>query len=88
MKSRDIITAMKNKITEVLGWYGVVAIVGAYALLSFNLIGSESLWYQGLNLTGAIGVVVDALDDKNTQPAVLNIIWAIVALIAIVKMFW
>ncbi|MFA7252317.1 MAG: transporter [Candidatus Paceibacterota bacterium] len=79
---------MKNKITEVLGWYGVVAIVGAYALLSFNIIGSDSLWYQGLNLTGAIGVVVDALDDKNTQPAVLNIIWAIVALIAIVKMFW
>jgi hypothetical protein len=32
-----------------------------------------------------VGIVVDALDDKNTQPAVLNIIWAIIALIAIVK---
>ncbi len=79
---------MRNIITETLGWYGVVAIVGAYALLSFNVIHSGSLWYQGLNLTGAIGIVVDALDDKNTQPAVLNTIWAIIALIAIVKIFW
>ena len=79
---------MRNKITEILGWYGVVAIVGAYALLSFNLITSNSLWYQGLNLTGAIGIVLDAIDDKNTQPAILNIIWAVVALVAIVKIIW
>jgi len=76
---------MKNKITEVLGWYGVIAIIGAYALLSFNIITSSSLWYQVLNLTGAIGIVIDALDDKNTQPAVLNIIWAIIAIVAITK---
>ena len=76
---------MKNKITEILGWYGVVAILLAYALLSFGALESNSLWYQALNLTGAIGIVVDALDDKNTQPAVLNIIWAVIAIIAIVK---
>lgn len=78
---------MRNIITETFGWYGVVAIVGAYALLSFGIITSDSLLYQGLNLTGAIGIVVDALDDKNTQPAVLNIIWATIALIAIVNIF-
>ena len=76
---------MKNNITEILGRYWIVAIVGAYALLSFNIIVDDSLLYQGLNLTGAIGVVVDALDDKNTQPAVLNIIWAVIAFIAILK---
>lgn len=78
---------MKNKITEILGWYGVVAILGAYALLSLNILSSHSLWYQGLNLTGAIGIVIDAWDDKNTQPAVLNVIWAIIAFIAIIKIF-
>lgn len=57
---------MKNKITEILGWYGVAAIVGAYALSSFGVIGGQSLLYQGLNLTGAIGIVLDALNDKNT----------------------
>ena len=74
-----------NWVTEALGWYGVVAVVLAYALLSFKILSSDSLLFQGLNLTGAIGIVIDALDDKNTQPAVLNIIWAIIALIAIVK---
>ncbi len=79
---------MKNKITEILGWYGVVTIVGTYALLSFGIIDSESLWYQGLNLTGAIGIVLDALNDKNIQPAVLNTIWAVIALIAIINVIW
>lgn len=79
---------MKNRITEILGWYGVAAIVGAYALLSFGIINSESLWYQGLNLTGAIGIVLDALDDKNIQPAVLNTIWAVIALIAVINVIW
>ena len=76
---------MRNIITETLGWYGVVAVVGAYALLSLGILSSNSLTFQILNLTGAIGIVVDAIDDKNTQPAVLNAIWAIIALIAIVK---
>lgn len=74
---------MKNKITEFLGWYGVVAIVGAYALLSFGKIDSGSTIYQVLNLTGAIGVVIDAVDDRNIQPAVLNLIWAGIALLAL-----
>lgn len=78
---------MKNKITEVLGWYGITAIMIAYLLNSFEIMNNTSLWYQILNLTGAIGITADALDDKNTQPAVLNIIWAIIALVAIVKMF-
>lgn len=76
---------MKNTITEILGWCGVAAIVGAYILLSFNFVSSNSLIFQLLNLTGAIGIVVDALEDRNIQPAVLNIIWALVALIALVK---
>ena len=76
---------MRNIITETLGWYGVVAVVGAYALLSLGILSSNSLTFQVLNLTGAIGIVIDAIDDKNTQPAVLNIIWAIIAIVAIVK---
>jgi len=76
---------MREKVTEILGWYGVVAVIGAYALLSLNIINSDSLLFQGLNLTGAIVIVIDALEDKNTQPAVLNIIWAIIAIVAIVK---
>lgn len=73
----------KNKIIELVGWYGVVAILVAYALLSFGVITSNSLIYQILNGTGALGIVLDALKDKNYQPAVLNTVWAIIAIIAI-----
>lgn len=70
---------------EIIGWYGTVAIVGGYALNSFNIIGSNSLLYQILNLTGAIGIVALSLSKKAYQPATLNAIWTIIALIAIIK---
>ncbi len=78
---------MKKVLVEVFGWYGVVAILLAYALVSFSYIQTSSLLYQLLNITGALGIVVDAWYAKNYQPAVLNLIWAIIALIAIVSAF-
>lgn len=78
---------MDRVITEVVGWYGTVAIIGAYGLSSFGLISPHNMWYQLLNLTGALGIVVISLTKKAYQPAVLNIIWTIIALIAIVQLF-
>ena len=49
---------------EIIGWYGTAAIVGAYALNSFNIIGSNSLPYQILNFTGAIGIVACSLSKS------------------------
>ena len=77
---------MKAEIfNEIIGWYGTIAIVGAYALLSFNAISSESLTYQLLNATGALGIVVISFKKKAYQPGVLNIIWTAIAIVAIIK---
>ncbi len=46
---------MNKMFAEIVDWYGAVAIVGAYALNSFSVITFDSLSYQLLNLTGAIG---------------------------------
>ncbi len=75
---------MRNKFINILGWYGVAAILGAYAFLNFGILQPKSLVYQVLNLTGAIGVGVDALNDKDWQPVVLNIVWAVVAIVSII----
>lgn len=75
---------MKEKVTEFLGWYGIVAILSAYTLISVGYFTSGSFWFQFLNLTGAIGVVVDAWQDRNIQPVVLNMIWAVVAAVGII----
>ena len=75
----------KEKIISIIGWYGTVAIVGAYALTSFGFLSPENVWYQILNGTGAVGIVLVSYNKKAYQPAVLNLIWTIIALIAIVK---
>ena len=77
----------KRFITETLGWYGVVAILVAYSGISFGLLDSGDVSYQLLNLTGALSIIVDALAQKNIQPAVLNIVWGTVALIALINLF-
>lgn len=77
---------MKAKEISYLGWYGVVAILAAYALVSFNVIAVKSYPYQLLNLTGALCIAIEAASKKDRQPAVLNAIWAVIALIAIVNL--
>ncbi len=76
---------MKKTLIEIFGWYGAIAIILAYGLVSFSVLPSNSIWYQILNGTGAIGILVDAFYKRDLQPAILNTIWAIVAIIAIVN---
>ena len=76
---------MKEKLIEVAGWYGTIAIVGAYALVSFSVLETNNLWYQLLNGTGAIGIVILSFSKKAYQPAVLNLIWTIIAFLAIIR---
>ena len=76
---------MKNKMIEIFGWYGTVAIVLAYALTSFNLLLPDNIWYQILNGTGAVGIVILSFNKKAYQPGILNIIWTVIAIIAIIK---
>lgn len=78
----------KNQITELIGWYGTIAILLAYALVSFKFIPASGYIYQLLNLTGAAGIVVISLLKKVKQPAILNFFWAIIALLSIVGLIF
>ena len=70
---------------EIFGWYGAMAILLAYALVSFSYIEPTNIWYQVLNGTGALGIVAVSFYKKAYQPGVLNAIWAVIALLAIVQ---
>lgn len=76
---------MKKTFINILGWYGALAIIVAYVLVSFSFIQASSLLFQILNGTGAIGIVIISLYKKAYQPAVLNIIWTLIALVAIIS---
>lgn len=89
-KSYESINELHNKASlsaEIAGWYGMLAIIGAYALVSFKIIPSDSIWFQALNLTGAIGLIWIAWVKNVRQSVVLNVFWAIIAVIAIATIF-
>jgi hypothetical protein len=78
---------MNNLLVDVLGWYGVLAVVGAYGLITFALLGPENIWYMILNLTGAMGLAVEA-NSKNDRPTVvLNVVWMAFAILGLVRFF-
>lgn len=75
-----------NKIfIQSFGWYGVMAILGAYFLVSFSLISPSGLPYQLLNLTGSLGIALEAYSKKDLQPLWLNIIWMLIGVMVIAK---
>jgi hypothetical protein len=76
----------KKTVDELIGWYGTIAILLAYAGISFNLLSPQSLAYQLLNGSGALGIVYISFKKKAYQPGVLNVIWALIAFIAIARM--
>lgn len=75
----------QNLFAEVAGWYGTIAILLAYSLVSFGVVSSDSTAFQILNLTGAMGIIVIAVNKKVIQSVILNLFWAVVALIALVN---
>jgi hypothetical protein len=86
-KSKYVIIFSMKTLFEILGWYGTVAILAAYALVSFSIISPDNVWYQILNGTGAVGIVVVSYYKRAYQPAVLNLVWAGIALVALIRYF-
>ncbi len=80
-------TKFKESLTEFAGWVGVLSILLGYGLLSFEILDAGQVWFHALNLLGGAGIVIDALADKNYQPAVLNLIWCAIAVFAIFRIF-
>ncbi|MBN2421067.1 hypothetical protein JXB27_02195 [Candidatus Woesearchaeota archaeon] len=78
---------MKKKVSEAIGWGGMILILIAYILLNFNIIVKENLLYLSFNIIGSVGIAYISLKKKALQPAVLNIIWALVALYGLFAVF-
>lgn len=77
-----------KQINEIIGWYGTVAIISAYALNSFGVLKINDFAYQFLNLTGAIGIILISAKKKAWQPATLNTIWAVIAAFSLIKIIF
>ena len=76
---------LTTKLIETYGWIGIGLVFGAYAFSSYGLLQPIGITYQLINLIGGIGIMTESLTKRNYQPAVLNAIWSVVAVIAIAK---
>ena len=72
-------------IFDILGWIGMLLVLLAYVLLSTNKINNDKL-YQTLNLLAATLMAIGLFPTKAWFSFTLQIIWALVALISIIKL--
>jgi hypothetical protein len=68
---------------DAVGWGGAVLVLAAYALVSTNRVRSQSVAYQGLNIAGAVGLVVNSAWNGAVPSAVVNIVWIGIGLYAL-----
>lgn len=74
-----------KKFANIIGWYGALATLSAYFLVSLGVVSGRDLSYQLLNLTGAIGLGIICYYKRTYQPLFVNIIWATIAAFALLS---
>jgi hypothetical protein len=83
---------MENRKTplwiEVVGWYGPIAFIIGFALVSFGVIEARGYIFQLLNLTGGLSIIAISLSKKVYQSVVLNGFLVIIATITLVQLIW
>ncbi|HKX92585.1 MAG TPA: hypothetical protein VJM15_09215 [Sphingomicrobium sp.] len=67
---------------EIVGWGGAVLILLAYLLLSAGKLTGQSLAYQGMNVVGAAGFIINGWWHGALPSAALNVLWLLIGAIA------
>ena len=76
---------MMSLTIEIVGWAAAVLILLGYALLSTGRVVARSRLYQGLNLFGALGFIVNSGWNGAIPSAALNVIWMAVSCYALLR---
>lgn len=71
---------------QLIGWIGAIEVLLAYFLISTNKVKNTSIFYQALNLTGAIFLIVNTVYLRAYPSAFVNVIWMGIAGWAIIKL--
>ena len=67
---------------EIVGWAGAALILFAYLLLSAGQLTGQSLVYQGMNIVGAAGFVINGWWHGAIPSAALNVLWLLIGAFA------
>jgi hypothetical protein len=75
----------KELLMNIYGWYGAMGLLVAYALSSFGIFTAQNMWYQIINISAALGISAISFYKKTYQPGVLNLVWAGIGAVALIK---
>ena len=72
-------------LVDIAGWLAALLILGGYFLLTAGRLTARSPAYQWMNVVGAIGFVINSGYFKAWPSAVLNVIWAAIGIVALIR---
>jgi len=76
---------MEQYIYDVIGMIGAFLILAAYFLLQYKKIENKSIFYNLLNLIGALFILISLLSDWNLSGFIIEICWASISVYGIVR---
>ena len=77
-----------EQVIDILGWLGSVEVLLAFGLNTWQKIKSNSFSYLILNITGSIFLVIYSYFHHAFANTFVNLVWALVAIVAVGKIFW
>lgn len=75
-------------IIDIIGWIGGLEVLLAYLLISINKVDARSFFYQFLNATGALLLIINTIYLGAYPSALVNIVWVMVAGYSMGKYHW
>lgn len=72
---------------DILGWVGSVEVILAYGLNSYQRLRSDSPYFQLLNLTGGLFLIVNTAYYGAFPSTFINVVWVAIALPALVRIW-
>lgn len=82
---RQILTRRVDNLAQFFAWLGTMLILAGYFFTTVGVMSQSDPIYHGLNLLGAIGIISITLPKKIYQSVFLNAVWAVTALVGIIK---
>lgn len=76
---------MLSAVVEFLGWFGAITVLSGYVLFSTGELPNGPV-YQLFNLVGGLAVAVNVAAHHAVPSTIVNGIWAIVAVVVLVRM--
>ncbi|TAK05163.1 hypothetical protein EPO33_04260 [Patescibacteria group bacterium] len=74
-----------KKMLSAVAWVGAALLLAAFVANSNGYLSTNHPYYHIMNLLGAAGIAAQAWNRRAYPAAALNIVWAIVALIGLIR---